>query len=1205
MHSTDGDTRAIHAVVKAPAFIETVPKDGRILDSKKQTPIHLAVIRVKKAISSKILLALAESEIPINPFVKDDRGKKARDYLNKEDSRNKDLDNATKRFRSLTGATEKGKNKRDSNLSPLDTPELNATLNNTSSQSMTPTEEDPNVPQSTTESSIPEGKEQSDMSDSTSEKLNMLEGKEPKESSNMHEVLDVPSRMDELESKKEKQCILTEKEEPCVRHESNKHEGSPSRASKTTAKHPVAKRDYEQLTLQEKLAKQLNRIYANRAEYFIASPIPSSEGDRFYKQEQPSSKEVLEDTLVSATPTRADCGEETTKLSRSNTLLHHCDPVNEDSYFMSPPDRHKQPSHSHEPKLPKNQSSKNESSCDDQTAMDFQQFKTSDNETQDPDHHPNTVIELSTLIGLPWEVEATEKVIKFFKNKKIPQWLHEKAILKIKMLAIGDWHSPKICKPVLSDFRPAINLVLNETRLTKSARILWEVTEQFSSRRTDKPKSSCDKVDHVYSEVIRVWDIVLDHDQLDRCIKHIWKSHERGRNASIQPLLVPNEQPVSSGIRLPRQFRLCSELEGANEDNSYHLQFIPAGCTKEHEHNVITFYDISDALLESMLNGEDARRDFPIKEWPGEFDIIEMPYDQESILLLGRSGTGKTTCCLYRLWNHFQIYWSNAATAGPLISRKPPAYEPEKEGASLDSDTQDGNTTCISVDVLASNDEQSSNSEILEHLHPVFISKNYVLSAQMKKRFYDLAAADPVFESHMPHEDKPLPNSLIEIEDFAYPLFLTARQFFLLLDNSLGNGEPFFPRAKDGSLAVKILSSDYDHENPDTLLDLIEESDDEDDEFDDYDVQEHGSQKKQLQLQEHKEVTAAFFEKQIWPEISKKSTHNCKEIDPLLVWMEIKSFIKGSRQALESDQGFLSECEYQVLGKKMAPNFPGNRSEIYELFNLYQSFLQRARHQHFDECDFIRSIHTRLKNPENLDWSIHTFYVDEVQDFTQAELSILLQVCRNPNGLFLTGDTAQSIMRGVSFRFADLRAHFHELNEKAKQSKASISVKVPFVRHLEINFRSHTGILQLAASIIDLLMHFFPSSFDRLPEDKGMFPGPIPILLHSCNVSDLAVLLRGNKREASTIEFGAHQVIIVQSEEAKKALPDVLKAGIVLTVFEAKGLEFDDVLLYNFFADSKASELSVYCVVQHEKKCHIVISMLSPSHTMYSGCLSS
>lgn len=472
---------------------------------------------------------------------------------------------------------------------------------------------------------------------------------------------------------------------------------------------------------------------------------------------------------------------------------------------MSPRGCHKQPTHSHEPNLPTNRTPKNQSSCGNQTAGDLQQFETGDNETKDP----NTERELSVLKDLPWEVEATDKVVKFFKNKKIPHWLHELAMQKIIMLANGDWHSQQVCKELLS--LQAIQLVLYETHLTKSARILWEVTKQFSSRCTKKPTCSSDKVIHIYSEVIRIWDIVLDHDQLNTCIKHISKSHERGCNASLQPLLVPSKKHVSPINRLPRQFCLCSDLEGVNEDVSIHPPFIPAGCTNEHEHNVITFYHISDTLLESMLKGKDARRDFPIKEWPGEFDIIEMPYDQESILLLGRSGTGKTTCCLYRLWNHFQTYWSRAAIAGPLLSRKPPTCEfspkdlscsadvPQKD-VSFDSDTEVENTTNISEDALASNDEQSSTAEIPEHLHLVFISKNYVLSAQMKKRFYDLAAADPIFESHIPYEDKPLPNSLMDIEDFAYPLFLTARQFFSLLDNSLRSGKPFSLEQKMGVL---------------------------------------------------------------------------------------------------------------------------------------------------------------------------------------------------------------------------------------------------------------------------------------------------------------------------------------------------------------------------------------------------------------------
>jgi len=46
--------------------------------------------------------------------------------------------------------------------------------------------------------------------------------------------------------------------------------------------------------------------------------------------------------------------------------------------------------------------------------------------------------------------------------------------------------------------------------------------------------------------------------------------------------------------------------------------------------------------------------------------------------------------------------------------------------------------------------------------------------------------------------------------------------------------------------------------------------------------------------------------------------------------------------------------------------------------------------------------------------------------------------------------------------------------------------------------------------------------------------------------------------------------VIVQSEEAKQEANDVL-SGNILTIYEAKGLEFDDVLLYNFFKYSKVS----------------------------------
>lgn len=70
-------------------------------------------------------------------------------------------------------------------------------------------------------------------------------------------------------------------------------------------------------------------------------------------------------------------------------------------------------------------------------------------------------------------------------------------------------------------------------------------------------------------------------------------------------------------------------------------------------------------------------------------------------------------------------------------------------------------------------------------------------------------------------------------------------------------------------------------------------------------------------------------------------------------------------------------------------------------------------------------------------WNINEIYVDETQDFTQAELYLMLHICQNPNDMFLTGDTAQGIMRGISFRFKDLRSLFYHASQKMK------SINVP------------------------------------------------------------------------------------------------------------------------------------------------------------------
>lgn len=58
----------------------------------------------------------------------------------------------------------------------------------------------------------------------------------------------------------------------------------------------------------------------------------------------------------------------------------------------------------------------------------------------------------------------------------------------------------------------------------------------------------------------------------------------------------------------------------------------------------------------------------------------------------------------------------------------------------------------------------------------------------------------------------------------------------------------------------------------------------------------------------------------------------------------------------------------------------------------------------------------------------------------------------------------------------------------------------------------------------------------------------------------------------SFCDFGAEQVILVRDEEAKAKLKsDMGDSALILTILESKGMEFDDVVLYNFFSSSSHS----------------------------------
>ncbi|XP_067665654.1 uncharacterized protein [Haliotis asinina] len=776
---------------------------------------------------------------------------------------------------------------------------------------------------------------------------------------------------------------------------------------------------------------------------------------------------------------------------------------------------------------------------------------------------------------LPWEVEFTADAWKHLRSKSVQMRLKQRAIKIITELANGNWRS--------DFYKPVSNRNIFKSELSKSTSLIWEKAVAFSGRCSDSPSKRMQDEDggsfavkggRIYTQIIRVWDIVSSDDEIQKLLGSIGTSYKRGKASllkrNLQGLV---ERPSRSEKQ--KQLPLLFQEQDMRVQEPITCMFFPPASPDPREYHILKFYAFTSALVNIVLSNMIKKADLPFKVTDKEHAIIHLS-GEAPILLLGRSGTGKTTSCLYRLWTNFIAYWRLFQETGvPFIPRLEwifAALAEDNEGGNPEDDEQAATPEADDVQPSFERQDEEEDRDYGEydHLHQIFVTKNPVLCTEVHKNFYELCRACDETADHVETEHQEIPPRLQDVEDLSYPLFLTSKQLLMMLDGSLG--EPyFFERNKDGSLGVTVRGWE---EQGDVLGISLMDQDSDDEDFmgmnNDYDEdvlqQEAAAGLRQRKLDPRKEVTYEVFASTIWPKIKKKAKYH-----PSLVWTEIMSFIKGSWEALTKLDGHLSEEDYIEVGRKKAPNFSGVRETVYQLFERYDHF--KKQNLMFDEADLVSDIFKRLESMDEIPWIVHQLYVDETQDFTQAELSVLLRITQHPNDMFLTGDTAQGIMRGISFRFCDLKSLFFHAKKSLVGDKRKMLNEPKQVYQLTHSYRSHGGILALASAVLDLMVEFFPESFDKLKKDQGLLDGPLPLLMESCSPQDLAILLQGNNRKASHIEFGAHQAILVVNDDAKEKMPDMLsRHSIVLTIYESKGLEFDDILLYNFFTDSQATK---------------------------------
>lgn len=291
--------------------------------------------------------------------------------------------------------------------------------------------------------------------------------------------------------------------------------------------------------------------------------------------------------------------------------------------------------------------------------------------------------------------------------------------------------------------------------------------------------------------------------------------------------------------------------------------------------------------------------------------------------------------------------------------------------------------------------------------------------------------------------------------------------------------------------------------------------------------------------------------------------HCCSFKHICILWLSaaIQTFLKGSIEAFQN-ANHLMEKNYFIsgaLGKNRCRLDHSDRHSVFQILLDYQKYLDS--NGLWDDCDRVISLLVRLEQAKAMNPSAYIairrskVYVDEIQDYSQAEC-LLYFFIGGPGGLFLAGDPAQSVVESTDFRFEDVRSVGHFV---AGSDRRHLIPQKP--KTVNVNFRSHSGVLNTAAAVLDFLFTQFPSSAKQLKKDHGLFQGPRPGVCHNVGLKKLAALVKGNLKG----------MVILTHDDSSARWKRTLDYPLVYGIREAKGLEFKSVMILDFFCELPSS----------------------------------
>jgi hypothetical protein len=244
------------------------------------------------------------------------------------------------------------------------------------------------------------------------------------------------------------------------------------------------------------------------------------------------------------------------------------------------------------------------------------------------------------------------------------------------------------------------------------------------------------------------------------------------------------------------------------------------------------------------------------------------------------------------------------------------------------------------------------------------------------------------------------------------------------------------------------------------------------------------------------------------------------------------------------DRAFLSRNDYLDLGVRQSIFTSDEREEVYALFGKYRNMLQETN---FYDVNILSWQYLPNARPA-YDFAV----VDEVQDLTNVQMYLILKHLRKPNDFIIGGD-ANQIVHPNFFSWAHVKTLFYV---------GGVGDGREIIRILHTNYRNSPQVTEIANRLLMIKNARF-GSIDR--ESNYL------VRCISENEGDLALLSAepaAMKELNEKTRKSTHFAVLVLRQEDKAGARVHFKTPLVFSIQEAKGLEYENIILFNFVSGS-------------------------------------